>query len=428
MNYEEARAYVKEISLKKGSVLGLACIRNLMAELGNVQERLNVVHIAGTNGKGSVSAYVSQILLEAGYKVGRYTSPAVFDYLEVFSINHIPISEEEYAHIITEIQAAVNNMEKKGEPLPTAFEIETALAYQYFYRQQCDVVVVETGLGGIDDATNLIKNPLVSVITSISMDHMQFLGSTLEEIAEKKAGIIKRNSSVVAAVQPETVLEVIRQKAEAEQAALIMAQDMETVHYDTDKTICRYQSHSGMEYELETRMLGTFQTYNMAVAVETAEILKDKGLFIYQEHIVKGIRNAIWHGRFERIGERPAVYFDGGHNPGAAQNIRNTMEIYFTNKKIIYIIGVLADKDYNRVLSVTADLADYIITITPPDNPRALDGRELLKTVLKYHRNAGYEASLENALTKAKQMAGSEGIVMIFGSLSYLGKIKELMQ
>ena len=426
MNYEEAREYINKAALK-GSIMGLDNIVNLMSELGNVQDRLNVVHIAGTNGKGSVSAYIYEILLEAGYKVGRYTSPAVFDYLEIFSVNNISISKEEYSRVMTEVRQAADIMKSKDMTEPTAFEIETAAAYKYFYDSKCDVVIIETGMGGTDDATNVVSNPLISVITSISMDHMQYLGDTLEKIAENKAGIIKKNGNVVTAPQKDSVLRVLKNKADMENAHIVTAQSMESTVFTPDKTMCIYKSNSKTIYDLETCMLGTFQTFNMAVAVEVAEKLKDKGLFIYKEHIENGIKNAKWHGRFERIARQPEIYFDGGHNPGAADNIRNTLEIYFTNRKIIYIIGVLADKDYDSVLSVTAGLARYIITITPPDNKRALNGKELLKTVYKYNRNAEYADNLENAVVKAKELAGSEGIVIIFGSLSYLGKIKDIV-
>lgn len=426
MNYKEAREYIDKAALK-GSVMGLDNIVNLMSKLGNVQDRLNVVHIAGTNGKGSVSAYINQILLEAGYKVGRYTSPAVFDYLEIFSIDNIPISKNEYAHMITEVRQAADIMKSEGMAEPTAFEIETAAAYKYFYDNKCDVVIIETGMGGTDDATNVVSNPLVSVITSISMDHMEYLGDNIEKITGKKAGIIKKNGSVVTAPQQHSVLNVIMNKADNENAHVVTAKHMESTVFTTDKTICSYKSNSKTVYSLETHMLGTFQTVNMAVAVETAEKLKEKGLYIYKENIENGIKNAIWHGRFEKIAGQPEIYFDGGHNPGAADNIRNTLEIYFTNRKIIYIIGVLKDKDYDRVLSVTADLAYHIITITPPDNKRALDGKELLKTVYKYNKNAEYADNIENAVSKAKELAGSEGVVIIFGSLSYLGKIKDIV-
>lgn len=425
MNYEEAREYIDKAALR-GSIMGLENIVNLMSELGNVQDSLNVVHIAGTNGKGSVSAYICQILSEAGYKVGRYTSPAVFDYLEIISVNNTSIGKEDYAKVMTKVIEAADNMKAKGMAEPTAFELETAAAYKYFYDSKCDVVIIETGMGGIEDATNVVNNPLVSVITSVSMDHVQYLGDTLEKIAWNKAGIIKRNGIVVTAPQDESVLEVIKNKADMENAFMVTARDMESVTFAHDKTFCRYQSSSENVYDLETCMLGTFQIPNMAVAVEVSEVLKNKGLFIYKENIEAGIKNARWHGRFEKLAVQPEVYFDGGHNPGAAENIRNTLEIYFTNRKIIYIIGVLADKDYDKVLSVTAGLAKHIITITPPDNKRALNGEELLKTVYKYNSNAEYEENLERAVAKAVALAGNDGVVIIFGSLSYLGKIKEI--
>ena len=380
MNYEESRKYIQDAS-SRGSVLGLDNIVNLMNKLGNVQDRLKVVHIAGTNGKGSTSAYITQILIEAGYTVGRYTSPAVFDYMEMFTINNINISEDEYAVNMTIIKKAIDEMEAEHMTLPTPFEIETALAYLYFYRNKCDIAIIETGMGGRLDATNIVKSPLVSVLTSISKDHSRFLGETLEEITFNKAGIIKKNCPVVSAIQCD-----------------------------------------------EVAMLGTFQIHNIPTAIETILALKSEGFFIYKENIENGIKNASISGRCERINDTPAIYIDGGHNPGAAFNLKNTLEMYFTNRKLVYIIGVLADKDYDTVLSVTGGLANHIITVTPPDNARSLDGRELLKTVLKYNTSAEYADDLEKAVNRGIECADDDGVLFVFGSLSYLGRIKEIVR
>lgn len=422
MNYTEARKYMDE-ALRKGSILGLENISHLMDELGNIQEQLNVIHVAGTNGKGSTSAVMESILSEAGYTVGRYTSPAVFEYLEIFKINNVNISENEYAQIMTQISTAVENMQSKGYETPTAFEIETALAYVYFYQNKCDFVIMETGLGGRYDATNVIKNTLVSVITSISMDHMQFLGNTLEEIAWNKAGIIKSNSAVITSRQQQSVLNVIKSEADLNNSEYRVTNEASFVIYSLEKTQFNYTSINDNYYEnIQTEMLGTFQPQNICTAIEVMEYLVNKGFCITKENMMKGIQNTIWHGRFEKISSSPDVYFDGGHNPGAAENIRRSIEIYFTNKKIVYIIGVLADKDYRKVLELTAPLADMIYTITP-DNKRALNGEKLRENALKYNKNVQYVDQISKAVHLAKASAGKEGIVIIFGSLSYLKEV-----
>lgn len=426
MNYEESRKYIQDAS-SRGSVLGLDNIVNLMNKLGNVQDRLKVVHIAGTNGKGSTSAYITQILIEAGYTVGRYTSPAVFDYMEMFTINNINISEDEYAVNMTIIKKAIDEMEAEHMTLPTSFEIETALAYLYFYRNKCDIAIIETGMGGRLDATNIVKSPLVSVLTSISKDHSRFLGETLEEITFNKAGIIKKNCPVVSAIQCDEAAKVIKEEAIKNNSKLIVCNELQNVRFNNDKTYGRYVGISN-EFNIETSMLGTFQIHNIPTAIETILALKSEGFFIYKENIENGIKNASISGRCERINDTPAIYIDGGHNPGAALNLKNTLEMYFTNRKLVYIIGVLADKDYDTVLSVTGGFANHIITVTPPDNARSLDGRELLKTVLKYNTSAEYADDLEKAVNRGIECAGDEGVLFVFGSLSYLGRIKEIVR
>lgn len=427
MNYKEARKYIDE-ALKKGSILGLDNITHLMNMLGDVQDQLRVIHIAGTNGKGSTAAYLESILSEAGYKVGRYTSPAVFDYLEIFKINSVNINEDEYASIMTKIANAIEQMKERGYESPTAFEIETALAYVYFYQNKCDFAIIETGLGGRYDATNVINNTLVSVITSISMDHMQFLGNTIEEIAGNKAGIIKNHSTVISSQQEEKALNVIKNEAKLNDSECRVANEASFVVFTPNCTKFKYTSTNGNSYEnIETVMLGTFQPTNVCTAIEAAEFLDHKGYKISKNQMIEGIKKTIWHGRFEKINDQPLMYFDGGHNPGAAENIRRSVEIYFTNKKIVYIIGVLADKDYTQVLELTAPLADIIYTITP-DNKRALNGQELRDTALIYNKNVFYSETIQEAVKSAEESAGEDGVVLIFGSLSYLNDVKKCIK
>ncbi len=446
MTYEEARKFVTNAA-RKGSILGLDSITALMEELGNVQEHLKIVHIAGTNGKGSTLAYLLAILQSAGYRTGRYNSPAVFDYLEIFSINGKSISEENYAKYMEMVMQACERLEKKGMDRPTAFEIETAMAYIYFYYEKCEIVLIETGMGGDEDATNVVRNTLLSLISPISLDHMQFLGNTITEIAGHKAGIIKDNSAVITAMQKKEVLEVIRQCAEKKNAYFGICGTPKHVRYDsggeneTEKLTsfdyegadvriadirAAYDSadNGEMMRGLQTRLNGAFQPYNACLAIAAALYLAQKGFTITGQDIRTGVKNAKWGGRFEKLRDTPLIYFDGGHNPGAAVFIRKSIEIYFTNKRIVYIIGVLADKDYDSVLRETAALADYIVTITP-DNPRALDGKLLKEAVMKYHTRVTYADSIEEALKHATAKAGTDGVVFIFGSLSYLLEIKQ---
>lgn len=470
MNYSKAREYV-ENAAKKGSILGLLNMERLMYELGDVQNKIKILHIAGTNGKGSTLAYISEILKQAGYKVGKYTSPAVFDYREIFSINGESISEKMYGECMEQIAKAIDEMTKKGFESPTAFEIETALAFLYFYKEECDIALIEVGMGGDMDATNVVTNTLLSVITPISLDHMQFLGESIEEIAGHKSGIIKNSSAVVIANQTEEAIKVITKKAKEMSAEVIVCGKPENIRYMSDKTEFDYEISDKMkrDYELSdrletrdfefimldvtTNMLGDFQPENAVTAIEAVNYLIKKGFIVKKEDIYAGIRQAKWNGRFEKICDNPPVYFDGGHNPAAAMHIKKSLEIYFTNKKIVYIIGVLADKDYDSVLKITGGLADKIITITP-DNPRALSKENLRDTAKKYNNDVvcadtvsqaidmayeylntidnfvNKESECENVqkesdINKIKINEIKDGVIVVFGSLSYLGEIRK---
>lgn len=426
MTYSEAKKYIENIE-KKGSNYNLDNIRNLMHEFNDIQDKLKIVHIAGTNGKGSTSSYISSILKSAGYKVGRFSSPAVFEYLEIITIDDITISETQYSDIMKDIIEAVNNLTASGKNEPTAFEIETALAFLYFYKNNCDIVVLETGMGGSFDATNIISSPICSVITSISMDHMEYLGNTLSEITNNKAGIIKANCPVITLKQPSEVLKTIKEKADLQKAKLIIAREPLNISYSMEGSSFDYISESKIYIkDIYTKMLGTFQVENIAVGIETILYLKETGLFLFEENIKQGIKNAKWHGRFEKIFNQPAIFFDGGHNPGAALRIKETIEMYFTNSKIIYIMGILTDKNYKRVLELTAPLADEIITITP-NNARGLCGKILAKVAKEYNSNVYYEANLESAFDKAIKRSEKDGIILVFGSLSFLSEAKKGM-
>lgn len=434
MNYKAARDYINTIE-KKGSILGLKTMETLMESLGNVQERLSVIHIAGTNGKGSVSSYIASILQKAGYRIGRYASPAVFNDLEIISINGAAITPEEYGRYMGIIKDVITGVTtgQAGTPVsyehePTAFEIETALAFLYFYENKCDFVILETGMGGRLDATNIIRHPLCSVITSVSMDHMAFLGNTLEQIAREKAGIIKKNRLVITARQVPEVEKVLKAQAQQMDTELLVVNPPLSVEYQETGTTIRYESvlESG-SWNLYTSMLGTFQVENVVLAVETIQCINRIGLHynIREEDILEGIRLAEWKGRFQKISDGPRIFIDGGHNFGAAERLKETLEIYFTNSKIVFIMGVLRDKAYREILELLAPFPSEIITITP-DNPRGLSGEELKEAALQYHSNVKYCEDLQTALDEAKQEAGTEGIILIFGSLSFLQDVMKL--
>ena len=424
MDFNEAKklVYAEKIMSDK---LTTDNVKALMKELLFNPDSMKIIHISGTNGKGSTSAYLTQILIEAGCRVGRFSSPAVFDYLEIFTINNERMSEKDYADCVSKVMEKVDVL--KNTYTFSAFELEVAIALTYFYDSECDFVIMETGMGGTLDATNFIENTLLSIITSVGMDHMQFLGSTLEKIAANKAGIIKRDSVVISALQEKTALEVIKNKARDMNAEFIPVNEVSGVKYSEEATFMKYITADGEMFEVSTKMPGCFQCLNIPNAIEAAGYLKKAGYNIRKENIVTGIMNTRWPGRFEKINSHPDFYIDGGHNRAAAENIRKTLEIYFTNKKIIYIIGVLADKDYEGVLEITADFAEKIFTVTPTEKKRALDGKILAECAAKFNNNVLFVPEIGEAVELALAEAGDDGIVLSFGSLSYLGKVKSMV-
>lgn len=434
MNYVESRKYIKSIS-KYGSVLGLNSINMLLEKLNHPEQTLKVVHVAGTNGKGSVIAYIESILICAGYKVGKYTSPAVFDYREIFQINGVYIEKAEYARCMTMVKATADEMEKEGFAHPTPFEIETAVALLYFKRNKCDIVLLETGMGGATDATNVLKKVLCSVITSISLDHMNFLGNTVEEIAGVKAGIIKEKCDAVLYPQDPKIKNVIADVCKEKKAKLTLAGTPKNIFADTEGyTVFDYtkkdvdETGDSLRFDcIKIRMSGAFQPYNAVVAIETALILQQQG-FNVREYIRKGLKYAKLSGRFETIMDKPQIIIDGAHNPGAAKKLRDSVQMYFTNKRITLIMGVLADKDYDGVAEIMMPLGESVVTVTP-DNQRALSAEALKTTVLRYHKNVVAAESVERALQLAMDRVknGNADVIIAFGSLSYLGELKRIV-
>ncbi len=431
MDYLEAKSNVDSLS-RFGSVLGLNNMYELLGRLDNPQDKIKVIHVAGTNGKGSTIAYLSSILAEAGYKVGKYTSPVVFEYLEKYQINNKNISESDFTVIAEKVLNAVEQMSANGKGQPTIFEVETAMAYLYFYESNCDVAIIETGMGGDLDATNVCKKVLASVIVSISLDHVGILGDSLCEIATHKAGIIKKGCPVVLYGQSDEVVEVISNVANDLKAPLTISKtDI------NDENPYRYKTANGFTYEdLKPSLRGGYQLKNLSTALEVVEILKTRGFDISKRAVERGVSTAVWHGRFEVINDNPLFIIDGAHNPGAVRELKTTIEGYYPEKKWIFIMGVLADKDFNEEAKILKRMAEAVITVTP-NNTRALGAKDLLAAVKKagivVKTKDGDDDNLMAAAntTEAIKLAikkscklGEEAGILAFGSLSYLCELK----
>ena len=420
MDFAMAMKYIEEKN-KLGSVPGLDNVKELLLRLGNPQNSCKCLQIAGTNGKGSVFSFVQEILIDAGYSVGRYISPTIFTYLERFQINKNYISEEAFSKILTEVSDKVSEMEKDGLESPTAFEIETAVAFMYFKYNKVDYALIECGMGGDLDATNVISKPVMSVIASISMDHMQFLGNTLTEIATHKAGIIKDNSVCVMAPQPDEVIEVFDKVCRNMHTELVCVDETAINIQDmtTEKTVFIYD---GETYNI--RLLGEHQVINATLAIEAARRIS--GITI--NNIRAGLENTTWRGRLTHVCDMPDVYVDGAHNEAAWQYLKKAINKYFTKRKIIYIMGVLRDKEYHKMIDILADTMSYAITVTP-DTPRGLE-KEILASLISdkgvgtITADSAY-AAIEAAKLKEKElynMDDEKPVILVCGSLSFISE------
>jgi dihydrofolate synthase/folylpolyglutamate synthase len=410
MNYKEAMDYIHN-TLKYGSRPGLQRIEKLLELMGNPHKKLKFVHVAGTNGKGSTSAFISNILIEAGYKTGLFTSPYIQRFTERIRINNTEISEGEIAELITYAKSKIDIMQESGLDHPTEFEINTAIAFEYFYRQKCQIAVMEAGMGGREDSTNVIEYPEVSVITTISLDHTDRLGNTISEIARHKAGIIKSGSDAVIYPQKAEIECIFEQECKNTNAIMHKV-DLSTLilkSYSLDGQVFDYKNYKNLNISL----LGDHQLCNAAVAIDTCEILAGKGFNICETDIKCGISRTLWPGRLEIISREPLVFIDGAHNFEGGQALNSALDRYFADKEKIYITGFLKDKEYNQIMELLAPKAKLIITVTP-DNLRALTSNEVVDGV-----------TVENSLKLAIESGNDKSVICGFGSLYMIGELRK---
>ena len=428
MTEKECLDFMDELK-KSGIVPGLGSIKELCRRLGNPQDAFPCIHIAGTNGKGSVLAYLSTVYKTAGYRVGAFSSPAVFNPRETIRVDGKNMTKKAYTEGLEKIKEAVETIKADGLPAPTAFEAEVALAFLYFADKKCDIVMLEAGMGGREDATNLITRTLAAVLMPIGMDHMQFLGGTLDKIAYQKAGIIKKGCVAVSAVQQEEAAAEIRKEAEKQGCSCIFATVPEKIKYGLKKQKFSYRDAFGtLHKDMEITIPGVCQAENAAVAIEVVEALNRQNAFVVsEENLRRGLLETSWPGRFEVLREKPYFVIDGAHNEPAAKKLVQSVSAYFSNKRIIYIMGMLKDKEYEKVAEITYPYADQIITVTPPENKRALSAMDLAAAVSAYHPRVTTAGSVEEAVEMAYLLAGKEDVILCFGSLSFLGRVRDIL-
>ena len=425
MKYDDAMLFIEECNTL-GSIPGLESIDALTQELDRPQDFLTIIHVAGTNGKGSVCSFIGTVLTLAGYKVGRYISPTIYDYRERFQINGKMISKKDLGEEMEVVKLACDRLTRAGKVHPTSFEIETALAFHYFKQKNCDVVILETGMGGTLDATNIVKNPLMCVITSISMDHMQFLGDSLEEIAVHKCGIIKENTTVVSTIQMEAAELVLQKVCQEKNAELILADASEAsvIKAGLEKQSFQYENE---KYEIG--LLGKYQIENAVIAINVLKKIRDMGFDKLTDNKIKsGLLKTQWKGRFSVLSKKPYFIVDGAHNVAAAKKLAESIQFYFTNRKIIYIMGMFRDKEYEKVIQITVPYASSVITVATPGNPRALPAVELAKAVREINQNVTCADSLEEAVEMSYLLADKESVIIGFGSLSFLGSLMTIVE
>lgn len=431
MNYEQAIAFIHS-TYNFGSKLGLDNITRLMELLGNPQDGFKIIHVAGTNGKGSTSNMIQSVLTASGYKTGLFISPYLEEFTERIQIDNKQIDKDSLIKITAEVKEKVDIMLEEGYNHPTEFEVITAIGFKYFEIENIDFLVLEVGLGGRFDATNVVKNSLVSVITSISYDHMELLGNTLEEIAFQKAGIIKENSSVVIYPQAENIKDVIKNQAKLKNSEVFQVCKNNAAEINSNLA---GQSFKYLKTDvfniplLKINFLGIHQIYNALTSLLALEVIKSKGYNITSESVTAGFSNSRYAGRFEIVNNSPLIILDGGHNINGIEYFQKAVKEYFPGKKIILFYGMLTDKNPENVVDFLIPLCKEIYTLTP-NNPRAMTSTELTR-LIKTHEAVEIKvtpieeyAEILNVLKKVPK----DEVVAFVGSLYMIGDVRTLLR
>lgn len=426
MNYVESLAYLDGLG-KFGIRLGMERIEGLLRELGNPQDKIKTVHVTGTNGKGSVTSMITNILLAANLKVGKFTSPHLVKYNERINLNGKDISDEEFATVISAVKVAADSVVQKGVcDQPTQFEILTAAAFLHFYLQKVDYAVIEVGMGGLWDSTNVIT-PVVSVITNVALDHTDRCGKTIAAIAMQKAGIIKEKVPVVTAASGDEALGPIVTMAMFKEAPVYL---YGKAFYGTEVTSSmdgqRFTLHAGDYYssDYDIKLPGEHQIKNTSVAIVAAKLISKQDDRINELALHVGVANTLWPGRLERIHKQPDIILDGAHNPNGAEALRKALDKYYPEKPVHFVFGMMGDKDMSGVIATLIKPCDTVYTVRADNGSRAAEAADLAKLVGK---NAVAVDDLAAAYGKSVEAAGTDGIVCVCGSLYLIGEFKVML-
>ncbi|MFL0247900.1 bifunctional folylpolyglutamate synthase/dihydrofolate synthase [Candidatus Clostridium stratigraminis] len=430
MNYVEAMDYIKDTA-KFGSNYGLSRTEKILEFLGDPHKKLKCIHIAGTNGKGSTTAMLNEILKEAGYKVGMYTSPYLEEFEERIQINGRNILKEDLSSVITEVSEAVQKVIALGFEHPTEFEIITCAMFLYFYNEKVDYAVIEVGLGGRLDSTNVIK-PILTIITSISFDHMKILGDTLGKIAFEKAGIIKEGVPLLLYPQEAESFEVINKICKERNSRLIEVPKCSVSLKKINKEV-----NSGVQgiivktssniYNIELSLLGKPQLLNCSVVIFAVEELIKQNIIIKKEHILEALKKVKWPGRLEILSKIPLVVIDGAHNIDGIMKLKESIETYFSYKDIVLILGILADKQVDSMLKVITPMAAKIIAVTPHSD-RAELACDLAESIAEINPVVEYVEDYREAYKKALTYCSKDTLLLISGSLYMIGDMRKIIK
>ena len=410
---EENEKYLEQLRLV-GSRFGTDCEKELLSLLGNPQDKLRFIHVAGTNGKGSFCSMMSSVLQKQGYKVGLYTSPYIVVFNDRIRVNGLPIAEDDINDLFLRVRQKADTMKTP----PSSFDFITAAAFLWFYETKCDIVVLEVGLGGRYDSTNVIKNSLLSVITGIAFDHTEILGDTIEKIAWEKAGIIKENCPALYGGNNEKALAVIEKECEEKHSELTVK--------NPDLLKILSTTLDGTEFEFDDkeyfiRLLGLYQPANAATVLAAIDVLRKHGFEISETAVKDGLSSAVWQARFEKIADEPVVLYDGGHNPQGVRAAVESVRAYFGDKKINLLVGILADKAHGEMAEELAKISDRVICIAPP-SPRALPAEALAEEFCE----AGANARAANSIKEGVKIALSyKKPVLVIGSLYSYNDVSE---